>query len=657
MKALRLLSAVTCIFTSLLLLNACSGGGNSGTSNGLVSNVGTTASLSSIMVTPGAASIQAGSAQQFSAMGTYSDGSSKDITATVQWSSSNASVASVSSSGMANGAASGQTTVIAKSGTVQGTASLTVSSSGGGGGGGSSPTLISVTVSAAASSIPVNTAQQFTATGSYDNGSSADITALVTWNSSLPTSATISPTGSATAVAAGTTTISATLSGITGSMIFTVTAPALTGILISPDDLTLGIGINQQYVATAIYSDGSVEDLASGVTWSSSTTSTASIDASGLASTAGAGQTTLTATVGSFSDTTTLTVVPANLMSISVSPNPGTLAVGTTQPFMAVGTFDDGSTQLLTSVTWTSSQPGVATVDAATGVATAVGAGTTNVSATSGSVSGSAQLTVTAATLVSLTVTPVNAATAPGTTKQFTATGTFSDSSTQDVTVSALWSSSNPGAATVSNVGLASGLLNGTTTITAAIGSVSDSTTLTISTAHLVSIIVSPSNPRINKGTQIKFTATGQFSDGSTSTQLSGLTWKSSKPNIAQVRGSGIARGKKNGSATITASASGVKGTTTLTVGTGTLSSIVITPANSTVALGSTQQFTATGHFSDGSTQDITMTTHFSSSIASVATIANAPSVAGVATTNGVGTTVIGANSKNVTSSTTLTVQ
>jgi len=123
------------------------------------------------------------------------------------------------------------------------------------------------------------------------------------------------------------------------------------------------------------------------------------------------------------------------------------------------------------------------------------------------------------------------------------------------------------------------------------------------------------------------------------------------------VRVSGVARGKKNGSATITASASGVKGTTTLTVGTGTLSSIVITPANSTVALGSTQQFTATGHFSDGSTQDITMTTHFSSSVASVATIANAPSVAGVATTNGVGTTVIGANSKNVTSSTTLTVQ
>jgi len=431
----------------------------------------------------------------------------------------------------------------------------------------------------------------------------------------------------------------------------------LTGVLISPDDLTLGIGINQQYAATAIYSDGSVQDLASGVTWSSSITSTASIDASGLVHTTGAGQTTLTAAVGGFSDTTTLTVVPANLISISVTPNPSTLAVGTSQPFTAVDAFDDGSTQLLTSVTWSSSSPSVATVTPAMGIATALGTGTTNVTATSGAVSGSAQLTVTGATLVSLTLSPANSSTAPGTTKQFTAIGTFSDSSTQDITTSALWSSSNPGAATVSNQGLASGLVNGTTTITASVGSVSDSTTLTISTAHLVAITIDPSNPRINRGTQIKFTATGEFSDGSTSSLLGGLIWKSSKPNIAQVRGSGIARGKKNGSVTITASASGVKGTTTLTVGSGTLSSIVVTPANSTVALGSKQQFTATGHFSDGSTQDITLTTHFSSSLASVATIANAPSVAGVVTTNGVGTTVIGANSKNVTNSTTLTVQ
>jgi hypothetical protein len=180
---------------------------------------------------------------------------------------------------------------------------------------------------------------------------------------------------------------------------------------------------------------------------------------------------------------------------------------------------------------------------------------------------------------------------------------------------------------------------------------------LTVSTAHLVSISINPSNPRIQKGTSLKLTAVGTFSDGSTSSNLSGLSWKSSKPNIAQVRGSGLAHGKKAGTVTISASSAGIKGTTTLTVGTGTLTSVAITPLDSSVTLGNTQQFTATGSFNDGTTQDITLTTHWSSSSASVATIANAPSVGGLATTHGVGTTSIGANAKGVTASTTMTVQ
>jgi hypothetical protein len=203
---------------------------------------------------------------------------------------------------------------------------------------------------------------------------------------------------------------------------------------------------------------------------------------------------------------------------------------------------------------------------------------------------------------------------------------------------------------------LATSFAAGTSTITAVQGSVSGSTTLTVANVQLVSIAISPSNGRIAKGTSIQFTATGTFSDGSTATNLSGLTWNTTKHNIVQMRRSGLAHGKKAGSVTISATASGVTGTTTLTVGTGTLTSIALTPANPSVSLGATEQFTATGTFSDVSTQDITFNTHFSSSAASVATIANAPSVAGAATTRGAGTTAIGANSLGVTASTTLTV-
>jgi hypothetical protein len=246
---------------------------------------------------------------------------------------------------------------------------------------------------------------------------------------------------------------------------------------------------------------------------------------------------------------------------------------------------------------------------------------------------------------------------AVGTTKQFSATGTFSDSSTQDVTGSVLWTSSSAAVATINGQGLLTSVANGTATITAASGSVSGSTTLTVSTAHLVSIAVTPAGARIAKGTSIKYKATGTFSDGSVATNLAGISWKSSKPNLASIRSTGIAHGKKSGTVTISASASGVTGSTSLTIGTGTLVSLALTPAAPTAAAGSTQQFVATGTFSDGSTQDITLNSHWSSSSAPVATIANAPSVAGLANCVAAGTSTIGANSGGTTGSAVLTVQ
>ncbi len=515
--------------------------------------------------------------------------------------------------------------------------------------------LTAITVAPAALSIPVNTTQQFTATGAYSDGSSRDLTALVSWGSSTSAVATVDVNGLVSGVASGTTTISATLGVVVGSTTLTVNAPVIVSLTASPDGLTLGMGIKQQYTATATYSDGSSQDLVSGVTWTSSDNTVTSIDGNGLATTIAQGTATITATAGAFTDTATLTVVPASLLSISVTPAVPSIALGTDQQFIATGNFDDGSTQQLPSVTWSSSNLNVASINAA-GLATSTGAGTVTITASSGSVSGTASLTVTAAALVSIAVTPSNSGMAIGTTKQFTATGTFSDSTTQDITASVLWGSSSPAAATINNQGLASSVAAGTTTITATVGSVSGSTGLTVSAVNLVSLAINPADPRVQRHTLIKFTAIGTFSDGSTSSSLSGLTWKSSKPQFASIRSTGVANGKKVGTATITVSASGVSGTTTLTVSNGTLASIAITPAASSVALGSPQQFTATGTFSDATTQDVTLNTHWSSSLSSVATIANGPNGAGLATTNGVGTTSIGANTGGTTSSTTMTV-
>ena len=90
--------------------------------------------------------------------------------------------------------------------------------------GGGGPVLTSITVTPTNPSISVGSPQQFTATGNYSDGSHQDLTNSATWTSSIPSVATINSTGLATGVAAGSTTIQATVGAINGSTTLTVTA-------------------------------------------------------------------------------------------------------------------------------------------------------------------------------------------------------------------------------------------------------------------------------------------------------------------------------------------------------------------------------------------------------------------------------------------------
>ncbi len=194
----------------------------------------------------------------------------------------------------------------------------------------------------------------------------------------------------------------------------------------------------------------------------------------------------------------TLTVNPvATLQSIAVTPPGPSVAVGKTQQFTATGTYSDSSTKdITTTVTWASSNTGFATIGASTGLATGVAVGTTQISATLGSVtSPNDPLTVTAAavTLQSIAVTPAAPSISAGATQQFTATGTYSGSSTKDITTTVTWASSNTGFATIgASTGLATGVAVGTTQITATLGSVvspNDALTVTAALANPTDVV------------------------------------------------------------------------------------------------------------------------------------------------------------------------
>jgi trimeric autotransporter adhesin len=203
------------------------------------------------------------------------------------------------------------------------------------------------------------------------------------------------------------------------------------------------------------------------------------------------------------------------LESISLTPTNPTIAVDSDIQFIATGIYSDNTTKDLTStVTWTSSAMDALDVASGADVAqfTGFSASTANNSSTLlsagrtkatrsgkakitakwGNISGSTIVTVTSATLVSIAITPTNPSIVKGTNQQFVATGTFSDNTTQDLTITVTWSSSDAAVAAISNAagsnGLATSVAAGSTTITATSGSVSGTATLTVTVGGVVSL-------------------------------------------------------------------------------------------------------------------------------------------------------------------------
>lgn len=455
---------------------------------------------------------------------------------------------------------------------------------GGSGTGTSVSSLKSVEVTPANTQFAAGMALQMSATAIYSDGTFADVSTQVTWASSNAAVTSVSNTSSnqglATAVAPGGATVSAAFKGVSGSTSVTVTAAELLSIEVTPVTPTVANGTSLQLTATGIFSDHSTQDLTRQVSWASSSTTVATVSnatgSNGLINTAAVGTATISATLGSVAGSTGLTVSTAVLTSIEVTPASPSAAKGTQEQLRATGIFSDNSRQdLTTQVTWSSTDGSVAVVSNASGrqgLVSNAGVGSATVLAALDGVSASASVTVTAATLVSIQVTPVNPSVANGLTQQMIATGIYSDNSTQVITTQVVWSSSNASAATVSNAagsqGLVSSAAPGNTTLTATSGSFSGSTALTVTAAALVSIQVTPADAKLADGLTEQLTATGTFSDNSTQDLTTQVTWSSAEAAVVVVSNAvgsqGLVTAVGSGTVILTASKGDVSGTTSV---------------------------------------------------------------------------------------------
>ena len=437
--------------------------GQSGTASVTVSSI----PVAAVTVSPSPASVQQGATVQLTA--TPKDANGNPLSGrVVTWSSNNTAVARVNGSGLVTGVAAGAATITATSEGQSGTSDVTVTPA----------PVASVAVTPSPASVQVGLTLQLTATPKDANGNPLS-GRVITWASDNTSVATVDGNGLVTAVAVGSATITATSEGKSGTSAVTVTTVPVASVTVSPSPASVQQGATVQLTATPKDANG---NPLSGrvVTWSSNNTAVARVNSSGLVTGVAAGTATITATSEGKSGTSTLTVTAVPVASVTVSPSPATVQQGSTVQLTATPKDANGNPLSGRVVTWSSNNTAVARVNGS-GLVTGVAAGTATITATSEGQSGTSDVTVTLAPVVSVAVTPSPASVQVGQTLQLTATPKDANGNPLSGRV-ITWASNNTAVATVSGSGLVSGVTAGSATITATSEGKSGTSGVTVTT-------------------------------------------------------------------------------------------------------------------------------------------------------------------------------
>ena len=460
----------------------------------------------------------------------------------VSWSSGDNSIATVDANGLVTAISAG-------------TVSITVTTDEGG-------FTASSTVTVEAAAVPVTGVEVSPQTLTLTEGETAMLVATVSpvdadnpsvsWTSGDNSIATVDANGLVTAIGAGTVSITATTDegGFTASSMVTVEAAAVpvTGVDVSPPTLTLTEGETAMLVATVSPVDADNPS----VSWTSGDNSIATVDANGLVTGIGAGTVSITVTTeeGGFTASSTVTVEAAAVpvTGVDVSPQTLTLTEGETAMLVATVSPVDADNP---SVSWTSGDDGIATVDA-NGMVTGIGAGTVSITVTTeeGGFTASSTVTVEAAAVpvTGVEVSPQTLTLTEGETAMLVATVSPVDADNPSVS----WSSGDDTIATVDANGLVTAIGAGTVSITVTTeeGGFTASSTVTVEAAAVpvTGVEVSPQTLTLTEGETAMLVATVSPVDADNPS----VSWSSGDNSIATVDANGLVTAISAGTVSIT---------------------------------------------------------------------------------------------------------
>ncbi|WP_226088487.1 Ig-like domain-containing protein [Vibrio bathopelagicus] len=613
------------------------------TSAPVVVNV-SSAVITDIQVTPSPVDVAKGQTEPLTATATFSDRTSSDISNSVTWTPVDKATATVSSTGLLSGIEVGKTTLTAfKDGVTSNKVDVNVSSA----------VITAIQVTPSPVDVAKGQAEPLTATATFSDGTSSDISRSVVWVPADIGTAAVFSNGLLSGVETGKTTLTAIKDGVTSNTVdVNVSSAVITAIQVTPSPVDVAKGQTEPLTATATFSDGTVSDISSSVTWLSADTATATVSPTGLLAGVEAGNTTLTAFKdGVTSNTVDVNVSSAVITAIQVTPSPVDVAKGQAEPLTATATFSDGTvSDISSSVAWLSADTAKATVSP-TGLLAGVEVGNTTLTAfKDGVTSNTVDVNVSSAVITAIQVTPSPVTVAKGQTEQLTATATFSDGTSSDISRYVTWAPADTATAAVFSTGLLFAVEVGHTTLTAIKDGVTSNTVdVNVSSAVITGIQVTPSPVNVGKGQAQQLTATATFSDRTSSDISNSVTWTPVDTATAAVSPTGLLSGVETGKTTLTAFKDGViSNTVEVSVSPVIITAIRVTPSPVDVAKGLDKQLTATATFSDGSFSDISRYVSWTPVDTATATVSADGLLAGVE----VGNTTLTAFKDGVTSDT-----
>jgi uncharacterized protein YjdB len=453
----------------------------------------------------------------------------------------------------------------------------------------------SVTVRPLAAFLEVGASVHLTATvtgkGKIDPG--------VTWTSSAPTVATVSSGGDVLGVSEGTAVITAKSIANAGKLAvaaITVISGEVSSVEVAPNPARVIRGSTTQLSAIAYNgSDGVVPDRP--VLWAIDNPLIATVSSSGMLTGVAFGAANVTATVDGVSGTAEVVVGVGSVSRVIIQPATLVLEQGeitnlAARPFDAVGNVVDDA-----DVFWTSSDPSIVTVSEL-GEVTAVALGTARITARAQAAEGSATITVVAATIARMRVSPRPTELEAGESIQLAAVVQDGNGVPLSSQPAIIWKSMAPAIASVDATGKVTGMsaaANPVQIIASANLSptkvVADTVTLTILPAPAARVVVALSKATIEVGETMLAKAVLLDKWGN---EVQGLpcSWKSDKPTILSVSADGSITGLAVGKAVLTGTSGVLSGSATVDVVPAAVASVVLAPSDFSLFVGQTQRLT-----------------------------------------------------------------